>query len=537
VEGLATGQADRNGDGVVTVDELYDFVYDHVRGKVAGQTPGRWVNLEGELAVARNPRPPVHAAVLPAELLRAVESDVALHRLGAVWQLGEWLDQGEPGQQLTAREVLERLTQDYDQRVRTAASSILTGPTVAEPLPAPSPEEPALAATATATAPAADPVTEPGSPIPPVPPASATAAAGQAPDRPLKVTAVAATRTPTEVERTDGRLRLIGWLALTALIASAVAAFLPFIQKDGYTVVRLIEENWYDLWLLSVGGLAVWAAVSLLGQGRDRGPGIAVVLGLAPVAVASGLGLSSWIAGTAESDSGLAGPGYVIALIGRVALTVAAVLAATRAREYLPLAPPPAPRAAGVTALAALIGTGAALGLGALTVNDYLRSGLDLPGSLLGKFALSLLLLTAIACVLSGWLADHRVRGRLRVVGTVLLYAFVVVLFVNAADPTDGSDALYLGWYAAMVVGAMVVPVVSTLVLPRRQGAILLGAWTAGMVAEAGYDLWHGDHTAGRLVLGLSLVGATALAAALWTGRVDRLTGNPSPDGAQRLTR
>ncbi|HZM38261.1 MAG TPA: caspase family protein, partial [Acidimicrobiales bacterium] len=279
VEGLSTGQADRNGDGVVTVDELYDFVYDHVRGKVAGQTPGRWVNLEGELTVARNPHPPVHAAELPAELLRAVDSDVALHRLGAVWQLGEWLDQGEPGQQLTAHEVLDRLTHDYDQRVRAAASSILTGPTVAEPHPAPAAEpepepepEPALAAAAAAAPPVVEPVIEPESPAPPPPPASATAAGSGAPDRPLKVTAVSATRTPSEAEPTDRRLRLIGWLALTAVIASAVAAFLPFIQQDGYTVVRLIEENWYAVWLLSVGGLAVWAAVSLLGQGRDRGP-------------------------------------------------------------------------------------------------------------------------------------------------------------------------------------------------------------------------------------------------------------------------
>ena len=63
---------------------------------------------------------------------------------------------------------------------------------------------------------------------------------------------------------------------------------------------------------------------------------------------------------------------------------------------------------------------------------------------------------------------------------TVLLYAFVVVLFVNAADPIDGPDALYLSWYAALVVGAMVVPVASTLVLPRRQGAILLAARPRG---------------------------------------------------------
>ncbi len=150
VEGLSTGAADRNGDGVVTVDELYDFVYDHVRGKVAGQTPGRWVNLEGELAVARNPHPPVRAVELPAELLRAVESDVALQRLGAVWQLKEWLDGGGPGQQLTARDVLEQLTHDYDQRVRLAATGILAGATVAEPEP-----EPALAPTEAAS-PAAD---------------------------------------------------------------------------------------------------------------------------------------------------------------------------------------------------------------------------------------------------------------------------------------------------------------------------------------------------------------------------------------------
>jgi hypothetical protein len=66
VTGLATGQADRNGDGVVTVDELYDYVFDEVKGKVAGQTPGRWVDLEGELVVARNPHAPaVVAPVAP----------------------------------------------------------------------------------------------------------------------------------------------------------------------------------------------------------------------------------------------------------------------------------------------------------------------------------------------------------------------------------------------------------------------------------------------------------------------------------------
>ena len=521
VEGLATGQADRNGDGIVTVDELYDFVYDHVRGKVAGQTPGRWVNLEGELAVARNPRPPVRAAELPAELGRAVESDVALHRLGAVWQLGEWLDGGEPGRELTAREVLQRLTQDFDQRVRTAATGMLNGSAVAEPTPSPAvtpePEpsiEPVLAATG-ASPPAADAVSEAERPVPP---ASDPAAQGEPPERPLKVTGVAATHTPAPAEagRTGKRQRVIGWLALAGVIASILAAFVPFIVKDGYSE-KLTDDDWYQLWLLCIGGLAVWAAFSLLGEGRARGTGIALVLGIAPAAVASGFGLSAYLAGNYQYDYGVAGPGFVVAVAGRLAFAGAAVVAATCAREHFTLTPPPAPRAATVTAAAAIIGTGAALGLGELTVVGWREANLDLPGSLLWKLAPWLLLLTTIGCVLSGWLHDHGVRGRRRVVGTVLLYALVVVVFVGAADPPGGLEALFLAWYASLVVGAMVVPVVSTLVLPRRQGAMLLAAWTAGMFAESARYIWEGDHTATRAVLALSLVAAIALAAKLWT--------------------
>lgn len=70
VEGLASGRADANGDGLVTVDELYDYVYDAVRGKVAGQTPGRWIDVEGDLVVARNrnlvvPAPPAPSVPPP----------------------------------------------------------------------------------------------------------------------------------------------------------------------------------------------------------------------------------------------------------------------------------------------------------------------------------------------------------------------------------------------------------------------------------------------------------------------------------------
>jgi len=42
VEGLETGEADRDQDGLVALDELYDYVYDRVRAVTPNQTPGKW---------------------------------------------------------------------------------------------------------------------------------------------------------------------------------------------------------------------------------------------------------------------------------------------------------------------------------------------------------------------------------------------------------------------------------------------------------------------------------------------------------------
>src|SRR4029450_8123872 len=108
----------------------------------------------------------------------------------------------------------------------------------------------------------------------------------------------------------DRRLRRIGWLALAAVVASIVAGFVPFAIEDG-TSFRLIEAGWYQVWVLGVGGLAVCAAFALLGQGLARGPGIALVLGVAPAAVASGFGLSAHLAGATKDYGSAVGPGYV----------------------------------------------------------------------------------------------------------------------------------------------------------------------------------------------------------------------------------
>jgi pSer/pThr/pTyr-binding forkhead associated (FHA) protein len=67
VEGLQTGEADRDQDGLIALDELYDYIYDKTRAAAPNQTPGMWVfGVQGELVIAR--RPTTTPAPLSAEL-------------------------------------------------------------------------------------------------------------------------------------------------------------------------------------------------------------------------------------------------------------------------------------------------------------------------------------------------------------------------------------------------------------------------------------------------------------------------------------
>jgi hypothetical protein len=77
VEGLDTGEADRDQDGYVGLDELYDYVYDRVRAATPNQTPGKWTfGVQGDLYIARNSRPVTKPAPLPQELQPKTPPDV-----------------------------------------------------------------------------------------------------------------------------------------------------------------------------------------------------------------------------------------------------------------------------------------------------------------------------------------------------------------------------------------------------------------------------------------------------------------------------
>jgi hypothetical protein len=116
VQGLKTGDADRDGDGHISVDELYDYVFDQVRTVNPKQTLGRWdFELQGDFLIASNRH--LRPVALPPELQQALEHPVAGVRLGAVDELANLLQGSHPGSAIAAHQALERLQGDDSQRV------------------------------------------------------------------------------------------------------------------------------------------------------------------------------------------------------------------------------------------------------------------------------------------------------------------------------------------------------------------------------------------------------------------------------------
>ena len=126
VEGLKTGDADRDQDGLVALDELYDYIYDKVRTATPNQTPGKWAfGVQGELVIARRARPVTAPAPLPTELQEAIDSPLASVRGAVVQELARLLNGKHAGRALAAQLALERLTGDDSRTVAAAATAAL----------------------------------------------------------------------------------------------------------------------------------------------------------------------------------------------------------------------------------------------------------------------------------------------------------------------------------------------------------------------------------------------------------------------------
>jgi hypothetical protein len=125
VEGLTSGEADRDEDGLVSLNELYDYVYDRVRERNPNQTPSRDVELQGDLYLARSRRRRLRPLPIPADVAAALQSDNMFTRLGAVAELRARMASPELGAALGAYEALVEVARSDIRYVQDGASEAL----------------------------------------------------------------------------------------------------------------------------------------------------------------------------------------------------------------------------------------------------------------------------------------------------------------------------------------------------------------------------------------------------------------------------
>jgi len=133
VDGLRSGDADRDRDGYISVEDAYAYAADRVKAVGGAQSPQRWLyGAEGEIVLARNPRGvAITAAPLPEALRLSLDSPYPDIRRGAVTTLGTWLHSADPREVLAAQQALQLVASQDSPAVATAAQNLLNA---ADPL-------------------------------------------------------------------------------------------------------------------------------------------------------------------------------------------------------------------------------------------------------------------------------------------------------------------------------------------------------------------------------------------------------------------
>ncbi len=125
VEGLETGEADRDEDGWISLDELYDYVFDKVQERNPHQTPSRHFELEGELYLARSRRRRCRPAPIPPDLQAAINDPNVYTRRGAVSELQVRLASDDLPVAAGAYQALAELARNDIQYVAELAAAAL----------------------------------------------------------------------------------------------------------------------------------------------------------------------------------------------------------------------------------------------------------------------------------------------------------------------------------------------------------------------------------------------------------------------------
>jgi hypothetical protein len=120
IEGLRSGDADIDQDGQITIDELYDYIYEHVLNETPKQTPGKWTfGQQGDIVIAQNPV--VTVPKLPVEVEEALKSTLPSVRFQVLNELVAIVRGRHEGRSKAARAALDRLAEDDSRKVAAGA--------------------------------------------------------------------------------------------------------------------------------------------------------------------------------------------------------------------------------------------------------------------------------------------------------------------------------------------------------------------------------------------------------------------------------
>jgi multidrug efflux pump subunit AcrA (membrane-fusion protein) len=127
VKGLE-GDADNDGDGRITIDELYDYAYEQIVSITPKQTPGKWsYKQQGEIVLRQISKiENIKPLPLPDELIDEIEDTRPYVRDAAVQKLEKLLRGKNIGLARSAYDALEKIAAEDDSlRVRQAATQTL----------------------------------------------------------------------------------------------------------------------------------------------------------------------------------------------------------------------------------------------------------------------------------------------------------------------------------------------------------------------------------------------------------------------------
>jgi len=127
VEGLRTGQADTDGSGTITVDELFEYAYAKVVQAEPGQTPEKWTYKQrGDVVLAQNPNPKALPALIDAGIIESIApGKPPAVRQAAVRELARYLADPRPGVVLAAHELLTALREDDSRSIASLVLEVL----------------------------------------------------------------------------------------------------------------------------------------------------------------------------------------------------------------------------------------------------------------------------------------------------------------------------------------------------------------------------------------------------------------------------